>query len=152
MRYEQIPRPQVEDHPHIRFLIESQNRRALDRTYHQNREKELAARTAEIKDAPPLIVHDFYCHECRKDFKGIAVKQVEVDWNNKAQYIAFYRTKCWRGHWCMRLITDKLKDGYWTRSPVVSRDRGKHHGDLLQPGETGFELLYGRKNQHRKQP
>ena len=150
MRYEQIPRPAVEDHPHIRMLIEGQNRRALDRTYHQNREKELASRMKDIKDSPALILHDFYCHECRKDFKSVAVKQVEIDWNNKAQYVAFYRTKCWKGHWCIRHITDKLKDGYWTRSPLVSRDRGKHHADMLQPGETGFQLLYGRKNQHRK--
>jgi hypothetical protein len=28
----------------------------------------------------------------------------------------------------------------------VARDRGTHHNDLIQPFETGYQLLFGRKN------
>lgn len=144
--YENIPRPAVEYHPHIRELIERQEVRTADRIYHQNKEKLAAERNAEIKDTKPREIKEFYCGECREDFFSWTIKQVEVDWTNKTQYIAFYRAKCARGHWCQRLITDRFRDNFYYRSRKVHRDRGVHYADTVQPHETGFQLLYGRKN------
>ncbi len=146
MKYEDVPRPLVEHHPHIKMLIESQEKRATDRTYYRERDKASAERMDIIKDSKNVELKDFWCPICRTDFKGVAVKQVEVDWSNSVQYIAFYRTKCWKGHWVQRLITDKFKDSYWSKSLRVAKDRHDAHNDLLQPFESGFQLLYGRKN------
>ena len=74
------------------------------------------------------------------------IRQEEIDWNNQEQTIAFYKTKCFCGKWCIRLVTDKLADGYWQRSRFVALDRGNHHSDLIQPFEEGFNLLYGKNS------
>lgn len=145
MRYEHTPRPHVEHHHHIRELIEKQEKRTDDRNYHRNKEKLIAEREDLIKDAQGFIVTDFWCNRCEVDFKAQAIKQVEVDWSNITQRIAFYKTKCFKGHWCMRLVTDRHKDKFWFKSRAVARDRGKHYADTLQPFETGFNLLYGKK-------
>lgn len=144
--YENTPRPEVEQHPHIRFLIESQNRRALDRTMYQNRDKARAERISDIKAVKDKEVKEFYCTTCRVDFFAWAIKEVEVDWSNPTSYIAFYRTKCAKGHWCMRHITDTFKDSYFFRSRKIVRERGVYFADTVQSWETGFQLLYGRKN------
>lgn len=145
MKYEHTPRPLTESHPHIRELIERQDRRAQDRSYHQDRVKGLDDRNSYIKAAKKEDTLPFYCDECREDFFGDAVLQVELDWTAN-QSIAFYRTKCFKGHWVMRLVTDQHKDSYFFRSRVVARDRGLHADDTLQPWETNFNLIYGRKN------
>jgi len=146
MRYENTPRPDIELHPHIRDLIEGQEKRVYDRNYHRSKDKEKEERDDLIKDNKMMAVTDFYCTDCKKDFKGVAVKQVEVDWTNSTQRIAFYKTKCFCGKWAVRLITDKNRDGFWVRSRAVRADQGKHYADMIQPHETGFNLLYGRKN------
>lgn len=148
MKYEHEPRPNIEHHYHIRELIENQEKRTQDRIYCRNKEKEKEERESSITGSQFLVLTDFWCSDCKEDFKAQAIKQTEVDWSNTAQRIAFYKTKCFCGKWCIRLITDKLKDGYWMRSHAVARDRGKHFADMLQPGETGFNLLYARKNKH----
>ncbi len=142
MRYESTPRPEIESHYHIRMLIEGQEKKADDRTYHLNKEKTKAERQDLINDAKPFVLTEFYCQKCREDFKAQSIKEVEIDWSNPNQFIAFYRTKCFEGHWCIRLITDKHRDGYWVRSKAVHRDRGVHYKDTIQPHETGFNLLY----------
>lgn len=144
--YEYVPRPTVEDHFHIRELIERQEKRTDDRNYHRNKEKEKEERNNLIKDNKLVVVTDFWCTQCEKDFKSIAIKQVCTDWNNESESIAFYKTKHWCGKWCMRLITDKHRDAFWTRSKNIARDRGTHFADTIQPHETGFNMLYSRKN------
>jgi len=146
MSYEHTPRPNIEYHPHIRYLIETQEKRVEDRIRFRENEKIATERDQLIKDAKLVELVEFWCASCREDFKGVAIKQVEQDWSCNGQWVAFYKTKCFRGHWCMRLITDKNRDGYWTRSRQVLRDRGTHFKDVLQPWESGFQLLYGRKN------
>lgn len=139
------PKPNIEEHYHIEELIERQRVRSEDRTYHQDRLKALEERNSLIKDNKIFEVKDFHCIPCNVDFKGQALKQIEVDWTNPTQNIAFYKTKCFKGHWCIRLITDRHRDHYWFKSLAVARDRGKHSDDMLQPYETGFNLLYGKK-------
>jgi len=141
---DQTPHPLVEDHYHIRELIEGQEKRAADRKYHQDKEKLLRERDELIADSKPFVLTDFYCDKCKKDFKGQAIKQVELDWYAN-QRIAYYKSKCFRGHWVIRLITDKYKDGFYQRSKLVFLDRGNHFNDTVQPHETGFNLLYGKK-------
>lgn len=145
MNLDHTPHPLVEDHYAIRTLIDAQEKRSADRNYHRSRIADQDERDKLIADSKWVTTTDFWCNECQKDFKGQAVKQIELDWTNSGQKIAFYRSKCFRGHWCVRLITDRHKDSFWFRSKLVALDRGKGFNDALQPFETGFNLLYGKK-------
>lgn len=146
MKYEHTPRPEIEHHYHIRELIEAQEKRTDDRNYHRNRLKAKEDRDEVIRDAKPVEIKEFWCDECGVDFAELVWKQVEVDWSNTTQNIAFYKTKHECGNWCIRFITDRWRDPYWFESTQVSVDRGKYHNALIQPFETGYQLLYGRKN------
>ena len=139
------PKPLIEHHYHIQELIDAQEKRVEDRNRHREREKERAERDDIIKDAKVVVVTDFWCEHCKQDFKSMAIKQVEKDWTAD-QDIAFYKTKCDQGHWCIRLITDRQRDAFWVKSKLMVLDRGNHYADTLQPWETGFNLLYGRKH------
>ena len=144
MRYEHIPRPEIERHYHIKSLIESQEKRVEDRNYHREKQKTKDEREDLIKDAKPYVQTDFWCDTCKEDFKAQAIKEIEEDWNGNGRN-AFYKTKCFKGHWCIRLITDRHKDAYWFKSRAVLKDQGEHYADTLQPFETNFNLLYGKK-------
>ncbi len=138
----------TEEHFHIQELIKAQSKRTEDRNDSRNKLKESEERNDLIKDSKTVTLTDFWCTDCQKDFKGQAVKQVEIDWSNTKQSIAFYKTKCFCGKWAIRLITDKFKDGYWTQSRMLSAQRGIFHNDVIQPHETGYNMLYGRKNKN----
>lgn len=146
MKFSETPHPLVEDHFYIQDLINAQEKRSNDRTFHRERVKALEERDDVIKDNQGLVTTDFYCETCREDFKGQAVKQIEQDWSCSNQNIAFYKTKCFKGHWVIRHITDKHKDGYFVKSRIIARQRGVHHDSIVQPFETGYNLLYGKKN------
>ena len=142
MNFNHSPHPVVEDHYHIQELINAQERRSNDRAYHRDRAKRYAERMDDIKRAKPIELKPFWCTHCALDFAAEGIKEVERDWSNPTQYIAFYRSKHWCGAWCMRLITDVHKDGYFYRSKRVAIDKGKHYADTLQPFETGFNIMY----------
>lgn len=144
INFKETPHPLIEDHYHIQELIHNQEKRSEDRQRHRDLEKERAERDELIADSKPFMIMDFWCHECRKDFKAQTIKEVEQDWNAD-QRIAFYKTKCFRGHWCIRLITDRNRDGYFQRSKLISKERGKYHNDILQSFESGYNMLYGKK-------
>lgn len=139
------PKPLIESHYHIQELIDGQEKRTNDRNYHREKEKEREERNDLIKDSQIVVVTDFFCRKCKEDFKSMAIRQVEIDWTNSNQYIAFYKTKCDKGHWCIRLITDRHKDAFWSKSKLMALDRGNHYADTVQPYETNFNLLYGKK-------
>ncbi len=90
------------------------------------------------EDIPPQI---FYCKCCKKDYFPSRVVKVESeDWNNN-EVFRFWRSKhC--GIWNVRLISEKIKDKFWIKSPSVLEDRRRNRLDLLQPGETGFNMTY----------
>lgn len=136
------PRPLIEEHYHIQDLIEAQEKRVDDREYYRNREKNASDRMDVVKDAKSKDLKEFWCSTCMEDFLAESVKEVEIDWSCPTQYIAFYKTKCFKGHWCMRLITDRHKDAYWFKSRRVQAYQGKHYQDTIQPFETGFNMLY----------
>ncbi len=146
MKYEDTPRPNIEHHPHIRGLIEQQDKKAADRTLHRDKDKANAEREEIIADAHKKSVMDFWCDECKEDFKGAAILQIEVDWTNPRQRIAFYRMKCFAGHWCIRYITDRMRDPFFFKSRMMRRLQGEHYDDTLQEFQSGFNMLYGRKN------
>ncbi len=139
------PKPLVEEHYHIQELIEAQDKRAKDRTYHQDRVKQAEERSKEISGAKGKETLMFYCSICKKDFVGEAFKHVEQDWTNTGQTFAFYKTKCFKGHWVNRFIVDKTKDPYYFRSSFIAKQRAFHHADLLQSFESGYQLMYGHK-------
>lgn len=135
------PKPLVEEHYHIQDLIDAQEKRTNDREYHRNVAKERDERVNEINASKDLEIKPFWCVKCKEDFVSITHKQVD-GWSDSA----FYKTKhkpC--GTWCMRLITDTWRDAYWTKSKKVAQDRGQHFEDTVQPYQTGFNLLYGKK-------
>lgn len=144
MRYEHTPRPAVEQHYHIRDLIEMQEKKSQDRTRHRDRAKAIEERKQVMEDSKPFDLMDFWCSDCKEDFKAHTVREIEQDWTNGAQFIGFYRTKHWCGKWCLRHLTDKNRDAYWFKSKAVRDDRAKGHNDLIQPFESGFNLLYGK--------
>lgn len=136
-----VPKPLVEEHYHINDLIEAQEKRTADRTLHQNREKERGERMKEIEIAKDVEAKGFWCVTCSVDFVAPAYK-FKDNWGDNA----WYKTKhhpC--GTWCMRNITDTWRDSYWTKSVGVSHGRGKHFADAVQPTDTNFNLLYGKK-------
>ena len=147
MKYEHTPRPKIEFHPHVRNLIETQEKRAADRTDYRERDKQRSEREDVIKDAKKKCVVDFWCQRCKEDFAGAAVLQVETDWTNPNQRIAFYRMKCFEGHWCSRYVTDRSRDPFFFRSRMMRRMQGDYYLDALQEFQSGYNMLYGRKNQ-----
>lgn len=140
------PRPLTEDHWHIQELIAAQEKRAERRTYYRNLEKMREEREKDIAAEDQVKLQGFWCEKCNMDFIALTMKHVQQDWSNPNQRIAFYRTKhkiC--GMWCLRYITDKLEDPYWSHSKLIAIDRGKAQVDLLQPFETNYNLVYGKQ-------
>lgn len=144
--YDYHPKPHVESHYHIKELFESQERNSSDRTFHRERVKETEERDVEINKAQWVILTDWWCNKCKKDFKSVGIKVVEQDWSNPSQRVACYKTKCFNNHWCVRWITDKWRDPYWFRSKWVANERAKYTNDILQSFQSGYNLLYGRRN------
>lgn len=148
MRYEHEPRPDIEYHHHIRDLIEMQDKKARDRQMYRERQKALEDRDKEIASTKPKEVLPFWCRKCKEDFAAETIREIEKDWGDHKSNIAFYRTKCDKGHWCIRLAMDKFYDPYWRLSRKARKDQGEHFADIIQPFESGFELLYGHKKRN----
>lgn len=135
------PKPLIEQHYHIQDLIDAQEKRAADRQYHREIEKNRDERLKEIDAAETVALKPFWCVTCRIDFQSPAFKITDT-WGDNA----YYKTKhhpC--GTWCMRNVTDSWRDSYWTKSKLVSKGRGDHFADTIQPYETNYNLLYGKK-------
>ena len=131
------PRPLVEEHYHVNELIELQQKRSEDRTRHQEIEKSRDGFIKAIAGFKDLENLDFYCDKCQVDFQARAHKQID-SWGE----VAYYKIKHSCGKWCMRHITDRFQDAYFFHSPIIARQRGEHHNDLLQGFETGYNMLY----------
>lgn len=140
MKFNQIPHPVVEDHYHIQDLINGQEKRSQDRTYHQEIAKKRDQDLKDIAGFKDIEQLDFWCRKCKKDFVGRAKKQID-GWEN----IAYYKIKHTCGTWAMRRITDRMFDEYFYKSVKVARDRYFGELDMIQPWQTGFNTLYGKK-------
>lgn len=143
--YDYHPKPLIEEHYHIKELFENQDKRVTERTYYRERAKNLEEREDDINKAPQFALLPFWCEDCKKEFIAQAILEVEEDWSNPSQRIAHYKTKCFKGHWLKRMLTDRWLDTYFFRSRIIAKDRQEHHNDILQPFETGYTMLYGKK-------
>lgn len=108
-------------------------------------ERDLEAQRAELKkeldvneEIPASI---FYCKECKKDYFPQRIVKVEQnDWDTGGTF-RFWRSKhC--STWNVRLISQKIHDKFFIKSPSIIRDRRRFANDLLQPFQTGYDMLY----------
>ena len=136
------PRSIVEYHPHIQELVLAHEKRQADRQYHRDIEKMRDEAIKDIKIAPNFEKIHCYCEGCGREFTARAAKIVD-SWSP----IAYYRTKCRCGKWNIRRITDKLWDRYWFKSKEISKQRYENFADILQPFESGFNMLYKTKHE-----
>ena len=130
------------EHPDIVKLENRLNKVWEDRDIEAQREQ-LKKELDVNEDIPASI---FYCKHCKVDYFPKRVVKVEQnDWNTHGVF-RFWRAKhkeC--GTMNVRLISQKLHDKFFIKSPSVCRDRRRFKLDLLQPTETGFDMLYGKK-------
>lgn len=139
MNLDHTPHPLIEDHYHIRELIDGQEKRTAERVHHQEVEKNRDSFLREIQGFKDIEFLDFYCEDCKRDFTARAHKQVD-SWSD----VAYYKIKHSCGAWCIRHITDRVRDPYFFRSKRVAYDRTMNANDMLQPWQTGFNMIYGK--------
>ena len=108
--------------------------------------KEKQERMSLILSSPDTKMIEFWCDECKKDLTALGHKSIILSF---VEPFAKYDGKCPKGHRVYRYITDKTEDPYWRKSENVKRDRRRHAKDLLQPGDYGFQTLYGDPNKKR---
>lgn len=130
----------------ITKVVQNVMRRAELRDQLRKKEQEAGSRDKIIDDAFPVIIHDFFCEECLRDYASRAKKIVEDDWTLAGQRIAYYVSKCPEGHVNKRRIVDKHKDPYFMKSLLIKQQRINHKKDILQSFDSGFNMLYGNKN------
>lgn len=140
MNYDQTPRPEVERHYHIRELIERQEKRSEERARINEIEKRRDQNLKDIAGFKDIELLDFWCDRCKVDFIGRAKKQID-SW----EPIAYYKIKHMCGQWSLRRITDRLRDLYFFKSKKVALDRGKAFIDMIQPFESGYNMVYGKR-------
>lgn len=136
----ETPHPLVEDHYYIRDLIAKQEIRSKDKQRWKNIKAEEDSFFKWCDGFKDIETFAFWCSHCDLDFTARAKKQID-GWEN----IAYYKTKHRCGTWSIRLITDRELDPYFYRSRRVALDRGIGSNDMLQPFETGFNMVYGKK-------
>lgn len=127
------------EHPDI---VKLEN--VLNRVWEQrdtDKQREELKRELEVDEDIPAQI--FLCSRCGQDyFPQRVVKVEQQDWNTGGTF-RYWRSKhC--NVWNKRLITQKIKDPFFIKSPSVCRDRRRHLLDMLQPQETGFDMLYKR--------
>lgn len=140
MNYDHTPRPEVERHYHIKELIETQEKRSEERARLNEIEKRRDQNLKDIAGFKDIELLDFWCDRCKVDFIGRAKKQID-SWAP----IAYYKIKHMCGTWTMRHITDRFRDLYFFKSKKVALDRGKAFVDTIQPFESGYNMVYGKK-------
>ena len=117
--------------------------KALDRL-----RAKLSERAQEIKDAPDSQHMDFYCTTCERDFGAIGFKQVRVP--RGSVWFAYYEAQCPNGHTCLRYITDKITDPYFTQSPFIRAQQNQFEDAMLSPDSPRFKLLYPEAHERLK--
>ena len=102
----------------------------------------------EIKEGLESRLTEFYCKKCKCDYRDYKLTPiVETDWVKEGLYIAYWKSKHKKcGTWNRRFITDRKYDPYWVKSPKMKKDRGNYYKDLVQPNQSGFEMLFSYKN------
>lgn len=128
------------EHPDVVKLENRLNKVWEDRD--NEAQRQAVKNELEVNEEIPAQI--FYCSKCKQDYFPKRIVKVEQnDWNTGGTF-RFWRSKhC--GVWNVRLITQKIKDKFFIKSPSVCRDRRLHQLDMLQPFQTGFDMMYGKK-------
>ena len=131
--------------------IEKLEQRLEKRFQQRDREKEIEYAKYEnqkdVQEALQTPITDFYCKKCNCDYEDLnASPIIETDWTQKGKYLVYVNSKHKKcSTWNRRYATNKNLDPYWVKSPKMKRDQGNYYRDMIQPHESGFDMLYGRK-------
>lgn len=122
------------------------DKRFEERDQENHRQGLLYFNEKDIEEGLSTKITDFYCKNCKCDYEDWKVTPVvESDWTKEGKWLAYFKSKHKCGTWNRRKITDKHTDEYWTRSSKMRRDVGNHYKDMIQPNQSGFDMLYGYK-------
>jgi hypothetical protein len=135
----------VDEHDHIKSLKDRADRKFKERKNHEDSKKLENERESDIAEAKQSMMKDFWCDECGIDITLLAQKVVESDWTNKSQRIAYYVGQCPCGCILRRRITDSWSDPYYLVSDSLNKQRTDNYKDIVQPWESGYNMLYGHK-------
>lgn len=124
----------------IKKLGEIVKRKQEGRDRDESLREWLYGRQNEIKNAPHLANHSFFCDACERDFDGVGVKVVRIP--KGSVWFAYYVGICPCGAHAIRRITDKLSDPYYLKSEKIRREQGMFHDDMLEPAHPRFRQLY----------
>lgn len=131
----------MDDHPDTKRLSQYLHK-SWDRRDTEER-REAAKRELDVDEYVPAVI--YFCTDCNKEYvRNRAFKVEEDDWITGGKF-RYWKTKHTCGKWCIRYISQKTKDPFFRLSPSLKIDRSKHYKDLLQPSQTGFSMLYGKK-------
>lgn len=92
-----------------------------------------------MSSLPRFTTVSFWCERCRKDFDATAIRQESFRHNE--QYWCAFCKKC--NNKCVRYITRQSDDPYYLKSEKLRRMRQQYSKDILQPGQTGYNTIYG---------
>lgn len=117
-----------------------------ERAKEKEREFDLYENLEEVKNGLESRLTDFYCTHCEEDYEDYRTTGVvETDWSKPGKFIAYWNSKHSCGRWNRRLATNKHEDPYWFRSKKMALDKGNYYKDMIQPHESGFDMLYSYK-------
>lgn len=124
----------------VESLVNRIEERRGSRAQEVARTQESRDRIKAIREAFPVVILDFWCDTCKRDFEGRAhkeVKDMETPWPD-----ARYVTHCPDGHTCLRRIVDKHRDGFYYQSIKLQRQRMQMEDAMLQPHDPRFKTVY----------
>lgn len=107
----------------------------------------------QVREASEWTKMDFWCNKHKRDVTGMAYKKIFKSFGEFKAYYESVNTQfpkemlaCCKG--LRRRITDKQFDPYYTESAMIQKQarQAKANGDLLQPGQEGFNAKYGDPN------
>jgi transcription elongation factor Elf1 len=124
-------------------LLARVERNKQERERHELIEKFRYERDQIIKAAPYAIETDFWCRRCQQDFTRTGIKVVRTSWTTDLK-LAWYATRCETCYQvCIRRITDKPADPYYSLSKMLKDQRSAQADDMLQPDDPRFKARYG---------
>jgi len=108
----------------------------------------LTARERLVAEAPLEQEMDFYCPTCNKHQSLLGRKAIVygLDLDKNEDYLfqpitASFRSRCPKGHYVRRYITDAKHDPYF-KSPILRRLAYEMRDEMLQPNDPRFRKVY----------
>lgn len=136
----------MEDHDDFKKLDKIYQERFDERDREKTKEGYQKENELEVNDGIKTPMTDFYCKRCKKDYDDYRTTYIiQNDWERIGKKSSFWKSKHKCGQWNIRYVTDKSHDPYWTLSPKMKKDRGNYYRDMVQPDQSGFDMLFGHK-------